>query len=221
MGFSMHSKSAADFFVPALNILKNTDDKSGYRAYIYGFVCHFILDSVCHWYVEDAIEETGVPHTWIEGDFDRMLMIRDGLDPVKYMTACHIVPSEENAFVISEFFPAVTKEDAEKSLKDMIFYSRLLRCANPFKRAFILGGIKVMGASEFLSGMVIRKKANEKCEDAVKALDLLFTKALDEAVKYLAEFEAAIETDAPLSDRFSRTFGPDKESKEEYEVYKA
>ena len=221
MGFAMHSKSSMEFFAPAIEKLKNINDESGYRAYIYGFVGHFILDSVCHWYVEDAIEETGVPHTWIEGDFDRMLMIRDGLDPVKYMTACHIVPSEENAKVISEFFPDITQEDANKSLKDMVFYSKLLRCANPFKRAFVLGGIKVMGASEFLSGMVIRKKANGKCKDAVKNLDRLFSKALDEAVKYLAEFEAAIETDAPLSDRFSRTFGPDKESKEEYEVYKA
>ena len=221
MGFAMHERSALEFFEPAVKILQNTDDRSGYRAYIYGFVCHFILDSTSHWYVEDAIKETGVPHTWIEGDLDRMLMARDGLDPVKYMTASHIAVSDANAGVISEFFPSVSKESAYKALKDMVFYSKLLRCKGPLKRKFILTGINIMGGSEFLGGMVIRPKANEKCEDAVKNLDILFNKALDEAEIYLAEFEEAIETGMPLSDRFNRTFGPDKESKEEYEIYKA
>lgn len=220
MGFDMHKKAAADFLEPAMEIIRNSGEDTGCRAYIYGFVCHFILDSTVHWYVEDAIEETGAAHTRIEGDFDRMLMARDGLNPIKYMTACHIVPSTENAKIISMFYPEVSEEAAYKALKDMVFYSKLLRCGNPFKRAFILGGIKAMGSSEFLSGMVIRTKPDERCTRAAVNLDRLFEKALSEAEKYLPEFEEAIETGAPLSGRFSRTFGPDKESKEEYEIYK-
>ena len=220
-GYAMHGKPAADFFDPALEILRNTKEDKGERAYIYGFVCHFMLDSCVHWYVEDAIGEYGAAHTAIEGDFDRMLMEKDGLDPVKYMSAGHIVPSEENAAVIEKFFPEISKEDIHKSLKDMVFYSRLVVCKSAFKRKAMLKALKMLGHYDTIGGMIIRPKADERCRISTPTLERLFYMALGEAEKYLKEYEAAIETGKPLSERFYRTFGPDKESKEEYEIYTA
>lgn len=48
-------------------------------SYIYGFICHYALDHACHTYVEQKIMASGVPHTEIEVEFDRMLMLEDGL----------------------------------------------------------------------------------------------------------------------------------------------
>ena len=220
-GYGMHAKPASDFFGPALKILEETGNDEGERAYIYGFICHFMLDSCVHWYVEDAISETGVSHTGIEGDFDRMLMERDGEDPVKYMTACHIVPSQENARIIAKFFPEIPQEDILKALKDMIFYSKLLRCPGRLKRGFILTGLKVMGHIDTIGGMVITPKARPQCVQSTAVLDKLFAVALDEAERYLAEFKETLEAGKPLPERFSRTFGPDEESKKEYEIFKA
>lgn len=219
IGYGMHAKPAADFFVSALSVLRDPEDDAAERAYIYGFVCHFMLDSCVHWYVEDAISEYGVPHTSIEADFDRMLMEEDGLDPVRHMTASHIIPSQENAAAIAKFFPQLSARHILKSLKDMRFYSNLIVCRSALKRRAMLAALKMLGHYDTIGGMIIRPKADERCRISTPVLKRLFDTALDEAEKYLKEFENAIETGKPLSERFYRTFGPDKESREEYEIY--
>lgn len=219
IGYGMHDLPASDFFKPAIEVLKNTSKDEGQRSYIYGFVCHFILDSCCHWYVEEAIEHTGVTHTGIEGEFDRMLMVKEGLDPIRYQMAQHIVPSEINGRIISEFFPEITSEQAYKALEDMIKFNKLLVCPGFPKRAVIKAALKVTGLYDDIGGMIINKKPDPRCQESNERLQRLFNAAIDEAVRYLLEFERAVLTDEPLSDRFNRTFGSDKESKEEYEAY--
>lgn len=219
-GYGMHDRKASEFFEPALDVIRGLKEDKGERAYIYGFVCHFILDSTVHWYIEDKIAQGEVSHTQIEGELDRILMEEDGLDPVRYMPASHIVPSMESARVISEFFPGISPEEICKSLKDMIFYNKLLCCPNKAKRKLVTGVLKAAHHEEMI-GMVIRYEPDPRCADSNIILRRLFDAALDEALKYLVIFEEASNTKKSLPERFYRTFGPDKESKEEYEIYKA
>lgn len=50
---------------------------TGYGA---GFLCHLALDSACHGYVDDRAADGPISHMAIEGEYDRMLMERDGLN---------------------------------------------------------------------------------------------------------------------------------------------
>lgn len=219
IGYGMHHLPADEFFRSALNVLENAEEDRGERAYIYGFVCHYILDSVCHWYVDEAMVETGAFHTEVEGEFDRMLMVKDLHNPITYPITQHIIPSEENARVIGEFFPEITASQANVALKDFLSYNRLFLCPHKLKRGLLRGVFAVTGLRKPLGGMIIRLKPDTRCKKSIKNLEKLFNVAQTEALKYLVEFEAAIDMGRPLSDRFSRTFGPDKESKEEYEAY--
>lgn len=54
------------------------DWSAGYAA---GYLCHFALDSRCHPYIRRRQDGVKIAHTGIESEFDRFLMVRDGLDP--------------------------------------------------------------------------------------------------------------------------------------------
>jgi hypothetical protein len=52
-------------------IIETASDKEAALAYIYGFICHFALDSTCHGYIDEKIAQSGVSHTEIEVEFER------------------------------------------------------------------------------------------------------------------------------------------------------
>ncbi|MFQ7855318.1 MAG: hypothetical protein ACLRIS_09475 [Flavonifractor plautii] len=74
----MHRRSA----LPAVERLRQAIEdgvpmSTGYGA---GFLCHLALDSACHGYVDDRAADGPISHMAIEGEYDRMLMERDGLN---------------------------------------------------------------------------------------------------------------------------------------------
>ena len=52
IGYQMHDRSADEFFERAAAWIRGTGGKGEAAAYIYGFICHFALDSECHGYIE-------------------------------------------------------------------------------------------------------------------------------------------------------------------------
>ena len=51
-GHTLHEQFADEFFHHAVEVIEKAKDPAAARAYIYGFICHFALDSECHPYVE-------------------------------------------------------------------------------------------------------------------------------------------------------------------------
>ena len=49
-GVHLHQELAADFFEKGLKKYRQSEDPV-LRAYLYGFICHFILDSECQPYI--------------------------------------------------------------------------------------------------------------------------------------------------------------------------
>ena len=78
-GVRMHGTSA----LPAFRRLREAvaqgqEMASGYAA---GFLCHLALDSGCHGWVNWRAAHGPATHLAIEAEFDRLLMVQDGLDP--------------------------------------------------------------------------------------------------------------------------------------------
>ena len=80
-------------------VVEKHPGNDAYLSYVYDFICHFILDETCHGYIDEKIAASGISHTEIEVEFDRMLMVKDGYDPIRHKLTGHIVPSIENAAV--------------------------------------------------------------------------------------------------------------------------
>ena len=78
------------------------------RAYLYGFLCHFILDSECHPYISCYMEEHGLGHLEIETDFERYLLEKSGHDPLCYVPTHHLISRRHTREQISRMFENVT-----------------------------------------------------------------------------------------------------------------
>ena len=157
--------------------------------------------------MEQFTRESGVTHCEIETEFDNMLLRRDGYDPLKFFTASHIHPSEQNAKAIAPFYEGISEQVALDSLKGMISVHRLLQASNPVKRWVVLTGMKVVGKYDMLHGLVADPQPNPKCVESGKRLEELYAQALPLAETLILEFVAKLDTDEPLDKAYDHTFG--------------
>ena len=207
LGGAMHEQPGAVFFERARGVIRKAKNKDAALVYALGFICHFALDSTCHPYVEQFTRESGVTHCEIETEFDNMLLRRDGYDPLKFFTASHIHPSEQNAKAIAPFYEGISEQVALDSLKGMISVHRLLQASNPVKRWVVLTGMKAVGRYEGLHGLVANPQPNPACAESCEQLDALYQKALPLAERLILEYRDTLQTGAPLDKAYQHTFG--------------
>lgn len=209
VGYAMHDHPGQAFFAPALealNALPVRDREAG-LAYLYGFVCHFALDSACHPYVESRKEQTGISHTALESEFERRLMLHDGLDPLRHFPAGHIVPSARNARVIAAFFPSLSEKEVLQSLRSMKTCLRLLMAPCPVWRLLVNTAFLVSGSYASMHGLLISRKASPDCRESNRTLARLYRQALPAAVSLIHSLSDCSQGKGTLDSRFRHTFG--------------
>ncbi|HIX47992.1 MAG TPA: zinc dependent phospholipase C family protein [Candidatus Mediterraneibacter caccavium] len=206
-GYALHDRLADEFFLRAAEKIKSAEDPAAARAYIYGVICHFALDSECHPYVEKMIHDSGISHSEIEMEFDRLLLKEDYINPVRYLGTKHIHPSRENASVIAPFYEDLTPETVEKALKGMILCHKLLLAPGGLKRRLLFGGMKIAGQYEHMHGMVMSLEPNPACRDYCQLLKRQYAGAVPLAAGLIIQYQKVLFEGAELPERFRRTFG--------------
>ena len=117
IGYAAHKRSGRYFLQRAQKVIASAHDKDAARAYFYGLLCHFTLDSICHPYIHTAMKEFNVTHAATETAFDRALLLKDGKDPQHFDPCGHFEVNTRNAAVISPFYtPEATVALTEKSI---------------------------------------------------------------------------------------------------------
>lgn len=191
-GHIMHEWSGEKFFELAKEAVEKAENREAAKVYLYGVICHFTLDAFCHGYVEEVIRETGISHVELEVEFDRRLMIKDGLNPIRHRLTDHIIAIPENAAVIADFYAfygGISKEDVLKALQGIIFYSDLLLTPNPVKRYVILALMRATGIYHSMHGFIVGYKANPACRESNRRLHQLYKQALMLAPRLITECE--------------------------------
>ena len=213
IGYGLHERSGKYFFGKAAEIIEKASDKEAALAYIYGFICHFALDSTCHGYIDEKIAQSGVSHTEIEVEFDRSLMIEDGKDPVRQDLTKHIVPSMENASVIAPFFQGAEPKRVKKALKGMIQNNHLLLAPSRLKRALIYAILRLSGNYKEMHGLLVNFEANPACEDSTAKLHQLYAVAKSRAVMLIDAYGKYMAKEEALNALYNYTFsGKEKEA---------
>lgn len=207
IGYRMHEEYADTFFKHAAEVIKQSENKSAARAYIYGFICHFALDSECHKYVEKMIEMSGITHSEIEMEFDRGLLVKNHLDPMTFLRASCIHPTWRNAEVIAEFFDGVSAKEIRKTLRYMIQCDKLLTAPNPIKRKALFFGMKVIGQYEGVHGMVMSENPNPACKKYCQILKGVYNGAIPIAARLIEQYQGVLFQNKEISTRFHETFG--------------
>lgn len=216
IGYSMHGRPGKEFFKNAAEVIKQYPGNNAYLSYVYGFICHFALDETCHGYIDEKIAASGISHTEIEVEFDRMLMIKDGYDPIRHRLTEHIVPSMENAEVIQAFFEGVDSVQVRKALNEMIKNNNLLIAPSKGKRLLIKGLLTVTGNYKEMHGLVVNYQENPLCDDSTRKLWSLYQEAKELAVLLLHDYRNYLEGSEDLNQIYNYTFGSQLTEEEEY-----
>lgn len=205
LGYRMHRELSYDFFVRSKKIIKESPHKEASLVYILGFITHFTLDSECHGYVGEVEKNKNLTHSEIESEFDRELLIVNGLDPLTTSLTSHVHPSHKVDKIIAPFF-RLQPQDIDKSLKGMLTYLGFLLAPGKVKRTFILLVMRVAGIYQGYKGLMINYEKNLICEDDIQELisrkdnAVIIAKSLiDDYLKHLDDQE--------LSERFRRNYG--------------
>ncbi len=216
VGYSLHEKSGLSYFKNAKEVIQNSENPKASLAYAYGVLCHFALDVTCHPYVEEKIQSSGVSHTEIEVEFDRMLMLKDGFDPTTHVLTNHIHPKMQYSEIIAPFYVGITPNEVEKALHSMIFSNKLLLARNPVKRKIIYGVLRITGNYKEMHGLIVVPKGNPLCEDSNNRLYDLYAQAEKLAEEFINTFEGFLTGEEELKPIFKRNFAgqlPQEETK--------
>jgi hypothetical protein len=204
-GHRLHSLNADAFFENARKVINICSDYDAACAYVLGFVCHFMLDSQCHPYIRQK-ENNTLTHGAIEAEFDRLLMLKNKMDPISFKPTAHIVHNSDNAEIISWFFDNISREEISDALKSMKFHLNFLVAPGRIKRSLIFAGLKLSGNYNGMSGLVMSYEPIEECQEINEKLYELYTQAVETAADLIEEYYKNIKSNEKINKRFSRNF---------------
>ncbi len=203
-GYEAHERTGRDFFTEALAAARRSPARGESLTYLYGVLCHFILDRFCHPYVAEK-EQDGVSHSLIESSFDRYLMLRDGLDPITHRVTAHLHPSEHAAGIIAPYYPALTTREIYEAQKSMVLHLNLLIAKGP-KRLGLATAMNLAGRPGMLD-MFVPYTRDPRCADSDGRLFDCYEEALRSAPGMFRELAAAYRGEGELGPLFDPTFG--------------
>lgn len=205
LGHRMHEEIAAGFFKECKHKYLQTENQT-LLVYTLGFICHYMLDSTCHPYIEQYMVKTGAGHDEIESELDRELMERNGRNPFVYRPAARLRRESDTVRAIAEVLDGVSEKQLRKTLKSMLFYTGITVCRNTIERKLLLLMMKVGRVYHQTQGRVIRKRRIARCQESSEELISLLRLCVPEAVTVLEEFCANLDDPDYLNYRFERNY---------------
>ena len=189
IGPLMHEDRGWTFFHESAVLINSEGDSTRREkmfAYIAGFICHFILDTKCHGYITDRMEASGLSHTEIEGQFDRYLMVKDGLDPITYKPTAHLKPTKATADIMAVFFGG--EPEMEEVLNRMVDFLNMIVTGSVLKRLYFDAVMLLLGRYKKLHGIFMSRKPNCKCMDSNEELERRLIEASGKAMELICKY---------------------------------
>lgn len=121
-GMELHLQSAKIFFKACRQKAVLNGEWNEIRAYVAGFICHFMLDNACHPHIY-VLEDKGVPHGRIESEFDKYIKRQKGMK-VHKNAAAPLRPTTELARAVASILE-VEESEVKRSVKTMRFINGL------------------------------------------------------------------------------------------------
>jgi hypothetical protein len=166
-------------------VARGDDQADGYAA---GFLCHFVLDSVCHPYVSDKISRSHLNHTAIEAEFDRFLMARRGILALKRMP---MPPMSRNYNVYSAGATpyGITAATYNHSLAAFRLVAGAITVANGTPLGTLVNALGTAATSlSSLKGAVASTLPSQEAHDSNRALSVLLEGAVDGCCELIEDF---------------------------------
>lgn len=202
LGREYHEKSGLEYFTEVAGRW-HLHPTEGAQSYLWGLLSHYCLDSVCHPFVHEKTDHTPIGHTELEVEFDRFLMVLDGIDrPQTQDFSSYFRLTRGECVTVSEFFPPATAAAVHIAAGNTRLVTKYLAIPN---RKFLQRTLAPFG--ENIRQQMILSPANHKCMHLNNDLLDLYGQALERFPVLLQQLTDHLETAAPLGEEFAPKFG--------------
>lgn len=208
LGHAQHGQPFHDFLEKIRPALKKKGKNCGEYAYLIGFICHFMLDSESHTYVNKKSQEPGFNHLVMEIEFDRHLLKKDGKNPLLYPAWKHISWNKETLDAIHGIYHHfdLSREKVKKSLRSMSFIKWFLTTGRTIRRMVIRLCMLISCKYRKLEGHMMDLVPKSTAKETNKVLQNIYTRTIPICVRMICEFDQVVLTDLPFPKRFHTTF---------------
>ena len=210
LGDWYHGLTGREFFHRAAHHLADNPSE-GAKVYLYGVLCHYTLDSVCHPMINAATANGNPVHTELETEFDRVLLTKDGrVPPERQYLGRRLKLTWGESVTVAGFYPPATVYTVRRSVRLMAAATRLMTMKNRrlLQMIFNLGG-------EYASKMVMQQRPNRRCSALIPQLEDLYEQALEQFPTMAAQLEAYLKDGTPLGAEFDADFNGERRGEEE------
>lgn len=191
-GGRMHRLTGRQYFSEAGKIFLERGPRTADYAYLCGFLCHFALDRACHGYINDLAARGEVSHAEIESEFDRILLVEDGIDPIRRNLAAHIHTSRRAAKVISAYFPGASQKVILEGIFSLWGSNLLLTLPGHLGYRWVDRVLQRLPAYSLIHGHMIDLDPNPLCERSNSVLRGKYEDAVSDAAHLIREFLPAL-----------------------------
>jgi hypothetical protein len=204
-GVRLHKELAADFFDRGHTLYDQKKDET-LRAYLYGFLCHFILDSECHPYVQYYMEEKHLGHLEIETELDRYLMKLQGMDPLRDVPVKHLISTAHTRKMISMLFDRITPRQIDICIHSFRRIIHVFTCRTSSKRILFRMISRMTGQEKELGGLIMDGRVHKACEESDRFLEERLEQSVKLAAEQILEYSRVLDGNALLSERLYRNY---------------
>lgn len=203
LGIKFHEQTGQTFFPRACRAVRLERSEAA-QAYLYGVLCHYCLDSVCHRFVRENSQ--GVNPWEIETEFDRFLLEQDGKTPPcsqDLSRHLHLTPGE--CKTVAKLYPPAAETDVKESLRSMVMFTRMLSVQEGTRRTVLEKSLGLLSSG--LRGLVMTNTPNPRCAHLNEGLYDCYQKAAEQFPEMLSQLQAHLTYSAPFGEEFADIFG--------------
>ncbi len=203
LGSKFHKQTGREFFSRVCRGLRLEPTEAG-NAYLYGVLCHYSLDALCHPLIERTSGEGPVSHTRIETEFDRFLLEMDGRSYRMPMTK-HMALTGPECEIASRFYPGASPAHIRESLNGMVRIRKALEMPEGRLRDVVTKTIGLR--SETFRDMVDTAEEAPLWQALNQPLFEKYQQAAKTFPDMLLKLSAHLTYNAPLGEEFGPIFG--------------
>ncbi len=206
LGSDIHHEPAADLLLPMMEVIRECGKNSPQYAYVLGLICHFVLDSECHSYVNSSIEEFGLGHIELETEFERFMMERDEILP-RASKVWKLIPVDDTtADTIASLYPSIDSKTARSCLFQMRLIKKILVAPGNLHYRILDQLMRITGQYDAIQGHLMKPLPSKDLHifNAVMFGKLMSSIAV--ASSSISSFKNSLENGTELPDFFQRNF---------------
>lgn len=205
LGARFHGQTGREFFQRTCRIARLEKSEAA-QAYLYGVLCHYVLDAICHPFILEQVSRNVAVHSRIEAEFDRFLLEADGrIPPESQDLSTHLHLTYGECETVAKFYPGITTRNVQDSLRHMITVLKLFAAPDGVRRTVLQKSLSLLGPR--VKGMLTPAAPDPVCAHLDPPLLELYNKAVEAFPIYLSQLQAHLTYNGLFEEEFTKTFG--------------